>query len=395
MHSKLHQKRQAGLSLVELLVAITLGLFLSFGAVQAFLSGKKAYTMQESLSRIQETGRLAQEFINFDIRRAGDYGCSSGEAFAAAGADDVAAACGSSTGINMLNTPSDSRYNFSYPVYGYNNITSTTAAYLSPAPVPTTDVLIMHTGQDIGVLTTAVAAGATLGTLAVDTNSGIAPGSPSYQNVVAVGGCAGMRVFQLSASAATTLSVGGSTPGNRCTTTTTAFPQASQVRLLDTYYYYVGTNATTGRKSLYRQTLSHVQPNTAVASDEILEGVEDMQVSYGVDTNGDNLIDSWLDAGSVTTASWNSWDKGYCTNGGTLNTCTVAPTTNQDQTKAVRAVRYSLLIASTSPVLDAEQQYSYNGSTYYGGNATAGSGDKRLRQIFTSTVAIRSMQQTQ
>ncbi|MBK8289090.1 MAG: prepilin-type N-terminal cleavage/methylation domain-containing protein [Cellvibrionales bacterium] len=70
---------QQGLSLVELMVAIALGLFLSWGAIQAFLSGKQTYSTQQALSRIQENARLVQEFLGFDIRSAGTYGCVSSE----------------------------------------------------------------------------------------------------------------------------------------------------------------------------------------------------------------------------------------------------------------------------------------------------------------------------
>ncbi|HQQ63287.1 MAG TPA: PilW family protein [Pseudomonadales bacterium] len=391
-NSKLYQTRQAGMSLVELMVAITLGLFLSYGAVQSFLSGKKAYGMQEAMSRIQETGRLAQEFIGYDIRRAGDYGCNSGDAFAASAADDVTTAC---TGFNMLNSPSDNRYNFSYAVYGIDNFSGTAPNYLNnPAPVAGTDILVVHVAQDIGVTTAAVPATA-LGTVNLDTGIGLAA-----SNIVSIGSCAGMRIFQVSAATAAvpgSITAGGSTPGNRCANTNIALPQASQVRVLDTYFYYVGINSTTNRRSLYRQTLSHAQLASPTGSDELLEGVEDMQLMFGLDSDGDKVINSWVTptSANISNAAWNDWDVGYCTNGGALTTCTASPDTNHDQTKAVRAVRFSLLVASADPVLDAEQKYSYDGNTYYGGNATAGSGDKRLRQIFTSTVAIRSMQQTQ
>ena len=62
---------QQGLSLVELMVAIALGLFLSWGAIQAFLSGKQTYSTQQALSRIQENARLVQDFLGFDIRSDG------------------------------------------------------------------------------------------------------------------------------------------------------------------------------------------------------------------------------------------------------------------------------------------------------------------------------------
>ncbi len=73
MNISLH--KQTGLSLIELMISITLGLVLMAGVVQMFVSSKTVFTTQQSLSRIQETGRLAIEFLSRDIRMAGFYGC--------------------------------------------------------------------------------------------------------------------------------------------------------------------------------------------------------------------------------------------------------------------------------------------------------------------------------
>jgi type IV pilus assembly protein PilW len=69
--------RQRGLSLIELMIAITLGLVLMTGVIQVFLSSKNVFSTQQAVSRIQETGRLAIEFISRDTRMAGYMGCGS------------------------------------------------------------------------------------------------------------------------------------------------------------------------------------------------------------------------------------------------------------------------------------------------------------------------------
>ncbi|PUA27958.1 MAG: hypothetical protein B0W54_15730 [Cellvibrio sp. 79] len=66
--------RQNGLSLVELMIAITLGLILMGGVIQLFLSSRESFQVQQSTSGIQESGRLASEFINRDLRMAGFTG---------------------------------------------------------------------------------------------------------------------------------------------------------------------------------------------------------------------------------------------------------------------------------------------------------------------------------
>lgn len=66
---------QRGLSLVELMISITLGLLLMAGVVQMFVSSNVVFGTQQDLSRIQETGRLAVEFFGRDLRMASYSGC--------------------------------------------------------------------------------------------------------------------------------------------------------------------------------------------------------------------------------------------------------------------------------------------------------------------------------
>src|SRR3569833_2853237 len=73
IHSARH--RQQGLTLVELMVAITIGLILTAGIIQNFVSSNQTYRVEVSLSRLQESARLALEFISNDIRMTSYWGC--------------------------------------------------------------------------------------------------------------------------------------------------------------------------------------------------------------------------------------------------------------------------------------------------------------------------------
>jgi len=64
-----------GFSLVELLIAILIGLIISIGVVQIFSATRATYQLDESLARAQENGRFALEFLTQDIRHAGYAGC--------------------------------------------------------------------------------------------------------------------------------------------------------------------------------------------------------------------------------------------------------------------------------------------------------------------------------
>ena len=84
--------RQHGFTLIEIMIALVLGAFLIGGVLQIFLNSKQTYRMQDNLSRMQENGRFAMEFISRVVREAGyrEWGCSTGSssATAVAGTND-------------------------------------------------------------------------------------------------------------------------------------------------------------------------------------------------------------------------------------------------------------------------------------------------------------------
>lgn len=63
--------RQAGLTLVELMVAITIGLIVLLAVGSIYLSSRQTYRMQEDNARVQEAGKYALEVIGRSIRQAG------------------------------------------------------------------------------------------------------------------------------------------------------------------------------------------------------------------------------------------------------------------------------------------------------------------------------------
>jgi type IV pilus assembly protein PilW len=66
--------RQAGISLVELMVALVVGLLLLGGITQIYVSNQRSFYALEQLARMQESGRFALDAITQDLRRAGYWG---------------------------------------------------------------------------------------------------------------------------------------------------------------------------------------------------------------------------------------------------------------------------------------------------------------------------------
>jgi type IV pilus assembly protein PilW len=83
-------RRQLGLTLVELMVALVLGLVVIGAVVNLFLTNRQTYRATENLARMQENLRFAFELMARDVREAG------------------ATACGATNFANVLNgTPSN------------------------------------------------------------------------------------------------------------------------------------------------------------------------------------------------------------------------------------------------------------------------------------------------
>ena len=92
---------------------------------------------------------------------------------------------------------------------------------------------------------------------------------------------------------------------------------------------------------------------------ELVEGVEDMQITYGEDTDGDRTADAYRDADSVF-----DWS-------------------------AVVSARIHLLVRSKDNNLsDAPMDYVFNGATVAGSSLPTS--DRYLRREFTATVTVRN-----
>jgi type IV pilus assembly protein PilW len=71
------QRRQRGFSLVELMVALVLGLLVIGGVGGVFLSQREIYRQNENLARMQESARYAFEVMARSLREAGGIACGS------------------------------------------------------------------------------------------------------------------------------------------------------------------------------------------------------------------------------------------------------------------------------------------------------------------------------
>jgi len=73
---RVSSEKQRGFSLIEIMIAMTIALVLMAGIMGIMSSSKRTYSIQQDLARLQENARFAMEFISTDLRMAGYFGCS-------------------------------------------------------------------------------------------------------------------------------------------------------------------------------------------------------------------------------------------------------------------------------------------------------------------------------
>lgn len=333
----------AGFSLVELMVALALSMLLLLGVVAIFSSSRVASESTDQLSRIQETGRFALDEMSRRVRSAGFSGCArapnySSSALANRTVLQWAFDRGAVEGIDGA-TSADS------------DVVAVRGIRMDFQPIPLT--------ADMA---------STQAPLTVANTTGI-----RASDVVVAYSCEGQSFFQVTAVGATTLAHAvtagtNSTAGNVFATTNYPFRIDAEVAPVDTAVYFVAESS----PAVAPTTLPPPTPPAGAAKslyrrigfgtvDEVVQGVEQMQAEYGVDVDGDRVIDRYNNARDVT-----NWDR-------------------------VVAVRVTLLVRSVDRYGTDTDQRTYR----LPDNITvAAPGDRRLREIFTATASIRNRTRT-
>lgn len=345
--------RQTGITLVEILIAMLIGAFLIGGVLQIFLNTRQTYRMQEALSRLQENGRFALDFLSKDIRMAGFFGCSS-RSFDIANVE------------NELKDPSNFAWDITTPVQGFDDVSAgfTTVANV----VPGTDVIVLR-GLSNGS-TPLISPFSDSAQMFVDTSfNSDCPAASSNTchegEILMVTDCTQGTLFQ--ATQTTPIGAGSGvnvvhsatatfTPGNNSPATfTKSYGDGSQIAKLNTFAYYIRLNGA-GVRSLYRSRINVTGSSVnALLAEELVEGIENMQVFYGEDTDAD----------------------------GTANYYVAAGTAGLDMNQVV-SIRISLLARTLDDNITHEPlAYTYNG-------AATTPADRRLRRVFSSTIAVRN-----
>lgn len=269
------RSRQQGLSLVELMIAITLSLLLILGVTQIFLSSKQTYSTNNGLSRVQENGRFAIEFLTQDIRNTGYKGQCLGEP------------------LNHLSNDQSGMLNVTEALKGWNNV-SAKPGHLSGTPLSGTDAILVKFAAGVGDIEADATNTAATAEVGFDINPGIPEGA-----ITLISDSISCDLFQNTAEG-TDNSVSRDVGINSNAAWTHDYTAETEVLTVQNATYYIRANA--GRQpSLVRERLA--AGGTTFNPEELVEGVQDMQILYG--TAGANMqVTNYVPAQSVT--NWES-----------------------------------------------------------------------------------------
>ncbi len=392
------RNRMSGLSLVELMVALAISVLLLMGVVALFVSSRTSYETTERLSRIQENGRFALDQLAVDVRATGFNDCSR----ALPGSKAV------NYRLNVTQNPfppplpgeepepdpdvavvlPDPRWNFAQPVFG---IESTGDEFVLPAGMSLADLdlePVANPAGDILVLRVPNREVRSM-ELRMPQTQGFDPLTVRHfdpvpfqvGDTVMVSDCEARAYFQVTsynpgtgevghavAAAADGGSSGVDRPGNRSSTFIHAFKNGATIVPISTMIYYLAPSRDNDpavvddpdrrdelRMSLYRKT------GGAARSDEIAEGIERMEVRFGVDEDPvDTRVDTYVAADEVE--DWN----------------------------AVMTVQIALLARAPDEFgtdRDAQTYVMLSGEEEI---VVGPFNDRNLRKVFTATLALRN-----
>jgi type IV pilus assembly protein PilW len=342
--------RMRGLSLIELMIAMTISLIVLAAVGWVYQGTMQTYRSHDAISRLQEGARYAFEVIGRDLRMAGSAGC------------------GYQTSKNVLTDIDTEWYKdfFRRPISSVNQDgTADEDTEFSDAlrilQADVTREYIVDSHSNVG--------GQFNLTAANDFSEG---------QLLLATDCNHAAVFQAS-SGAGEMTIGHIAGGENDTGDLgNTYMKGSRVYKLKAVDYYVAENAA-GVPSLFRQTPQGAA--AALTPEELVEGVEDLRVTFGVDTSDpkDGQADYYDDEKAdfpYVSGEWISDD-----------THVDLGADEAARWSRVVSVRISLLMRTVEDrVIPTPQAYTYNGVEV----AAADAKDRRLRKVFTHVIKLRN-----
>jgi type IV pilus assembly protein PilW len=245
--------RQQGITLVELMVALAIGSFLMIGALQIYSQSRQAFTINESIARVQETAQFALDTIEADLRMSSNWGRTS-RRLSVEGRTMLG-----DVNPKTLSVPLDCSEDWSLeldvPVDGFDNVMGLTCPAQNAAQA-NSDVLTVRRASVNPVP--------------------LQPGRLQIQSTRTQG-----EIID-----------DGNIPPQFDPATS-----ATHNLMVSSYYVDANSDLIPGVPTLRRKVLGIQGVNSAIFDQEIAPGVENLQIQLGIDMNEDNTVDRYVDPG--------------------------------------------------------------------------------------------------
>ena len=297
---------RTGFSMVELLIAVALALLLSTGIISAALHGTNLSRQLRLGNEVLEAGRYLVSTIDGQISLAGFYGPLDLTMQEQLPRPDICTANGAV---------------MQYPVDGLNNVAQNYRLCGGEALLANTDSLLIRRAEISAML----------------------PGSPliSEQHYIQVQGNQYIRAIGADAGAFSLRQRDGTT--------------ASPIRVWTQSLYYVSGDHVLKRRRYIKGRYSNPEP--------LAEGVDDLQIFYGIDRSGDGVA-----------------------NGHGGRAAFVSAPQNANEWQNIVAIKYYLLLSSNENGLAMADRASYN----YADKTDVTFNDHKQRKLFYGFSRLRN-----
>lgn len=336
-----------GFTLVELMVSMVIGTIILSAVITVMVNSNANYHVTDSMARLQENARFAMHFMTTDLRRAGYMGCS----------DDISninstlngAPLGGSGGLAIA------------ALEGLENVG--TGVWQPSGTVPSmpnrinnTDAFFVRYLDQSNAVAIMKEMPSRAAVLFVSAGHGL-----MQDDIITVSDCDSADIMQLTnvngGGGGDNLvhNSGGGTPGNKTQRLSKPYGIGASVLKLQSFAYYIG-NGTRG-PALFRSSFA--------GAEELVEGIDNLQIMYGIVTTSDRIPSLYLNADGVTAA--NAWPN-------------------------VISVRFAMLASTVASTRDGEFGVDKDMGAYnVNGTTITATGDRRIRNVFTSTVLMRNI----
>lgn len=324
------------MTLLEILIALTIGLFILGGILVIYVQSNQSYRVAESTSRLQESARFAFTQLGREIRMAGYMGC-----FSQVGS------------VNNIATGA--------PAFGTGTVLQ---GFDASAPAGIVDAVAGTDSITVMKASTTNSLYLTGNMTAINANIQISANPHNFAagDILFISDCGNADIFCANSVSSGNITITHSAACNSSVNLSKAYGADAMVMAFEQNSFYIKNNPS-GQPALYMRPWAGSAIGT---SEEQVEGVQDMQLCYGEDTDGNQSADVYRTAATVTASG--NWGN-------------------------VVSVRVSLLMRSIDDgLVGAPQTYTLDKNC----NDTADLGetvtptDRRIRRVFNSTIGVRN-----